>query len=138
MLSQSEIDQVQEQLRDLLTLVDKYCDEHEEGEKQAMLIKLFLAKPSSHMTEIGAASRAESYMMALEDIPAWAISDAIRKWHRGEVSGVSEDDLKWTPDSAVLRRISMDVLSPYRDRITEIERVLAAKPLQEVLINEAV
>jgi hypothetical protein len=129
---------VENQLKDLQTLVSGYGDVFEDEQKQTILTKLFLAKPSSPMTEMGAASRAESYMMALEDIPAWAVDEAIKKWHRGEISNVSEDDLKWAPDSAVLRRIAVGMLAPYHDAIVEIERVLLAKPLEEVLKNAAV
>lgn len=137
-LSQSESSLVENQLKDLRTLVSGYGDVFEDEQKQTMLTKMFLAKPSGPMTEIGAASRAESYMQALDDIPAWAVEDAIKRWHRGGISGVSADDFKWAPDSAVLRKLAIDALMPYRENIWEIERILAAKSLDEVLKNAAV
>jgi len=132
-LTTSERSAVEIQLKDLQTLVSGYGDEFEEQQKQTILTKLFLAKPSGPMTEIGAASRAESYMMALEDIPAWAIEAAIKRWHRGDVPGISLDEFKWAPDSAVLRKIAANMLEPYYENIRIIERVLLARPLDEVL-----
>lgn len=123
---------VQSQLRDLQTLVND-AGESEDQTKQALLAQLFLAKPRAAGSELGAAARAESYLYALDGIPAWAVEDAIRLWHRGDIPGFSLDDFKWAPDSAALRKIAVDILAPYRERISTIELVLSATTLEEAL-----
>jgi len=119
-------------LNDLNAITTACDDEVEDADKLTLLTKLFLAKPSAAMTGFGTAARGESYMIALEGLPVWAIEDAIKRWYRGDVSGTPQEDFKWAPDSAVLRRIANDVMQPYRDRAKDVQRVLDAKPLDEV------
>ena len=42
-------------------------------------------------------ARGEAYMAALEDIPYWAVEEAIRHWYRGECGA---HDYRWPPDPA--------------------------------------
>lgn len=132
-MTEAEISAAKSQAGDIEILVAPSNSVDEEKEKLAALTKMFLAKPSAGITDLGAASRAESYMMALDDIPSWAILDAIKKWHRGDVKGVSEEDLRWAPDTAVLRRIALDQMKPYLERAHELKLVIESKPLDEVL-----
>jgi hypothetical protein len=135
-LSENERDAAQLMLAELNELTSdggEKNNEIEEQEKLTLVVKLFLAKPSAAMTDMGAAARGEAYMLALYDLPAWAIAEAIKRWHRGDVDGFSIDEFKWAPDSAVLRRVAFDVMEPYRDNAKTIQRVLDARPLEEVL-----
>ena len=118
---------------DCEALIAAPSSDDEDVEKLTLLTKMFMAKPSAGMSDLGAASRGESYMVALDDLPAWAIAEAIKLWYRGDVQGFTVDDFKWTPDSAVLRKIAKGLIEPYRENIKTVQRLLEAKPLEEVL-----
>lgn len=120
-------------LVDLEALISEGNIETEETEKLMLVTKMFMAKPSAGMSDLGAAARGESYMMALYDLPSWCIAEAIKLWYRGDVPGFTLEDFKWAPDSAVLRRVASNILEPYKKNINEIKRVLLAKPLDEIL-----
>lgn len=100
--------------------------------KLILVTKMLMAKASANMTPEGAAAKGESYMIALDDLPAWAVEQAIAEWYRGEVSGVDPADFKWSPDSSALRRIAKAALRHYEDLLAQLRLVLAAKPLSEI------
>ena len=100
--------------------------------KLILVTKMLMAKASANMTAEGAAARGESYMIALGDIPAWAVEQAIADWYRGAVPGVDKADFKWSPDSSLLRRIAKDALRHYEDLLADLRNVLAARPLAEI------
>lgn len=132
-LSETEVGIAKSALANLETVLEAADDDAEDTEKMTMLTKMFMAKPSAGMTALGAAARGESYVTALYDLPAWAIEDAINRWYRGAVDGVPYEDFKWAPDTAMLRRIALSLLQPYRENAKTIRALLAAKPLAEVL-----
>lgn len=132
-LSESEVGIAKAALANIETVLEAADDEAEDDEKLALLTALFIAKPSAGMTELGAAARGKSYMIALYDLPAWAVEDAITRWYRGAVDGVPSEDFKWAPDTAMLRRIAVGLLEPYRENAKTIRLLLEAKPLAEVL-----
>lgn len=132
-LSKNERAQTERTLQDLETIISGGNSDTEENEKLTLVTKMFMAKPSAAMTDMGAAARGEMYMHALYDLPAWAIGEAIKRWYRGDVDGVSLEDFRWAPDSAVLRRIAATILLPYQKNIETIRQLLDAKPLDELM-----
>jgi hypothetical protein len=96
-----------------------------------LLTKLLMAYPAVGVTAAGAEARAEAYLTALDDIPAWAIAEAIRKWHRGEFG--MQYDYTWAPAPAILRRVAEKALAPVKEALQRITDVLKAKPLAEMM-----
>ena len=73
----------------------------------------------------------EDYLDALEDLPAWAIREALRKWNRMEsrpVAGAKPHDFGWRPAAPVLRRLAEAELVPIKLRIMQLGQVLEASP----------
>ena len=72
----------------------------------------------------------EDYLDALEDVPAWAIREALRKWNRGESrpTGSKAHDFGWRPMPPTLRALALAELVPIRLRIMQLEQVLEASP----------
>lgn len=65
--------------------------------------------------------------MALDDIPPWAIADAIKRWHRGECG--EGYCYRWAPAPAELRKLSVEGLLPAQETISRLETVLGALSL---------
>lgn len=91
--------------------------------------KMTLVLPSKETGDLAGEAKGEAYMAALEDVPSWAVQEAMRKWHRAEYG--TKYDYKWQPAPAVLRELAM--LETYR--VMGIRRklrdLLAAEPLME-------
>jgi hypothetical protein len=103
-----------------------------EQAKLIMVTKMLMAKASAAMTADGVAAKGESFMIALDDVPAWAVEEAIAAWYRGSVPGVDKADFKWAPDSSMLRRIAVDATRHYLDMLGSLRKVLAARHLSEI------
>jgi hypothetical protein len=96
-----------------------------------LIAKLLLAKPARNVGPEATEAKIEAYLMALDDVPWWAVANAIRKWHRGECDswrGHENYDYRWAPESADLRRIALRVTDNLKDRISKIEKVLKLAP----------
>lgn len=80
--------------------------------------------------ELASEAKGEAYMMAIEDVPAWAVQEAARKWYRGELGDAY--DYKWMPDPATLRKLALDRLYMCAHKpIREINALLTAVPAIE-------
>ena len=117
-----------EQLRSLLAQTPEAGAEFENA-TLVILTKLLLVLPSQRTTEAASEAKAEAYMMALEDVPYWAVEAAGRKWFRGDC-GVDERgrpyDYQWAPAPGPLRRIALVEAARLGERIVAFERVLSA------------
>lgn len=74
-----------------------------------------------------ATARSEVYEDAVGDMPPWAISNAVKRWARGDVP----DDLRmgtlnfnFAPSPAVLRKLCLVELSPYETQVVKLKRLL--------------
>ena len=91
------------------------------------IAKLMLAKPSRVGGPETTEARGETYVIALDDVPTWAVEAAIRKWHRGEHDRHPQTfDYRWAPESADLRKLALREVSGVRKRILTIENILGA------------
>lgn len=68
-------------------------------------------------------------MIALEDMPAWAVTGAIRGWYRGEHG--TEHNYTFAPAPAVLRRLTMIERHKVAGRATALGELLEAVPEPE-------
>lgn len=74
--------------------------------------------------------KADAYLDAVEDLPAWAVREAIRRWRRGEVSG-DPQDLNFAPKPARLRRIASTIAQAASGQALRLQRILDAEPEDE-------
>jgi hypothetical protein len=105
-----------------------------EGATLIVLTKLMLALPASQQNEAGAEASGEAFQAALDDVPTWAVSAAVRRWYRGDC-GLNEFDrpydYHWRPAPAELRRIALVEKWRVKHRADTLRRLLAAEPLIE-------
>ncbi len=105
-------------------------DDERHGELTLTTVsKMTLVLPSKETGELAAEAKGEAYMAALEDVPSWAVQEAMRRWHRAEYG--SRHDYKWQPAPATLRELAM--IETYRVMAVrrKLTDLLAAEPLLE-------
>lgn len=95
-----------------------------------LVAQMLMAYPVAGTQEAGRA-RAEAYLAALDDLPPWAVADAIRRWHRGECG--DGYNYRWAPAPAELRGIARQPLEPALDAIRHLQDVLEAPSIEEAM-----
>jgi len=105
---------------------------------QDMLVivtKLMITLPARRDNEVSAEVRAEAFLMALDDLPVWAVASAVRQWHRGDCGQDDRGqpyDYHWTPSPAELRRIAKrELWLRVGSQLYDLNRLLGAEPLIE-------
>lgn len=91
--------------------------------------KMTLVLPSKETGDLAGEARGEAFMAALEDVPSWAVQEAMRKWHRGEYG--PKHDYKWQPAPATLRTLAMQETYLVMGTRRKLREVLVAEPLRE-------
>lgn len=91
--------------------------------------KMMVVLPSREAGDLAAEAKGEAYMAALEDIPSWAVQEAMRRWYRGECG--ANHDYKWQPGPSTLREISMPVVWGVKATQRKLRELVAAVPLIE-------
>jgi len=86
--------------------------------------RLLLALPSKAAGEATGEAKAEAYMMALEDLPAWAVTAAVRRWYRGECG--PNHNYTFAPAPATLRDISIAEKWKVQGRADKLKGLLDA------------
>lgn len=124
----AEIRQVIDHLRGIC-----FADSTAENRKAqlGLVASMLLAYPVAGGSAEAGKARAEAYLFSLDDLPPWAIQEAIRLWHRGECG--SGFNYRWAPAPAELRQISVDRLKGGRDTVAHLEEVLAALTLERAM-----
>lgn len=88
--------------------------------------KMLLALPSKGAGEATGEAKADAYMIAIEDMPAWAVTAAIRGWYRGEYG--TEHNYTFAPAPAVLRKLAMTERWKVSGRAKALGELLEAVP----------
>lgn len=84
------------------------------------ITKVLSVLPSQRRSEIGEDIRNEAYLDVLEDVPHWAVENAIRRWHKhscGNDERGRPHDYKWAPDPGTLRKIALEDVYAMHNRI---------------------
>jgi hypothetical protein len=100
-----------------------------EAETLVIVTKMLLALPAQRSTEAGNEAKGEAYMAALDDVPPWAVQEAVRKWYRGEHG--ADYNYRWSPVPADLRKLARSEEWRVRGRMTMLQRLVDAVPLLE-------
>lgn len=96
--------------------------------------KMLMVLGGTKASELAGEAKAEAYMVALEDVPSWAVVATSRRWYR---SGCGNDengrpyDYRFMPDPAAMRRLSVIESHRARGQITELQKVLDAVPYRD-------
>jgi hypothetical protein len=91
--------------------------------------KMTLVLPSKEVGELAGEARGEAFMAALDDVPSWAVQEAMRKWHRAEYG--PRHDYKWQPAPATLRELAMIEVYRVMGTRRKLNDILLAEPLIE-------
>jgi len=75
-------------------------------------------------------AKGEAFIDALEDVPSWAVQEAMRKWYRGECG--AGHDYKWQPAPATLRDLAMIEVYRAKSIRRRLADLAAAEPLIEI------
>ena len=81
------------------------------------------------LSEQQATVKAEVYMRAVNDLPAWAVDEAVDRWFRGEAGQRNYD---FAPSPATLREVAQGVASIAAGQLVMMRRILNAKPIDEI------
>jgi hypothetical protein len=109
-------------------------DPQAEQDTLVAVTKMMVALPSMTQNELSAEVRGEAFMTALDDVPAWAVRAAVRRWYRGECGKNAKGeayDCHWCPAPAELRCIALAEMRPLNERLHAIEALLRAEPRRE-------
>jgi hypothetical protein len=91
--------------------------------------KMTLVLPSKEVGDLAGEARGEAFMAALDDVPSWAVQEAMRKWHRAEYG--PKHDYKWQPAPATLRELAMIEVYRVMGTRRKLNDLLRAEPMIE-------
>lgn len=105
--------------------------------ERAEFFNALFSGPGSAVDKHQSKMRTENYREATDDLPMWALRIAKQRWNRGEVTpgenGGRVPNFDFAPSPASLRTISLAIIAPYRQQMRDIEDLMSAKPLLEIL-----
>lgn len=93
--------------------------------------KMLLAYPMAGGTAEAGKARGEAYLDALDDVPPWAIAEAIRQWHRGECG--PDHNYRFAPAPAELRYAVMQILQPAKQALAHFNALLSALTIERAM-----
>lgn len=116
---------------DARDLLDYTPAKHPSADAEALVIlaKMLKALPGQRLDEAGSEASTEAYLAALEDVPTWSLTLAMRNWYRGACG--PDHDYRWRPGPAELRSIAMAESAAVHERWMACVSLLAAAPKPE-------
>jgi len=100
----------------------------------ATMIAGILLKGGKRMDQQSSDQSTEDYLDAIEDLPAWSVREAIRRWNRAEsiqLDPKKPHDFNWRPEPPTLRRLALHELAGVKGRLIGLQKLLDAVPLVE-------
>lgn len=90
--------------------------------------KLLCAFPAAPLSTAATKARMEAYDIALEDVPAWAVEAAARRWIKGEVATLGDKvNLSFPPSPPQLRALALDEWAKARAALWRYRRLMEGK-----------
>jgi hypothetical protein len=137
-LSEEERNQSISLLAELRAVIDgtnleaKVCSKA----RYSLLTKMLMGYPmaASASAEQGVA-RLEMYLEALDDMPPWSISNALKRWNKGECGDIGMGQLNYSfaPAPAILRTICKLELRPFEDQAVKLSQLLSAVSIDRAM-----
>ncbi len=93
--------------------------------------KMLLAYPMAGGSAESGKARGEAYLDALDDVPPWALAEAIRQWHRGECG--PDRNYRFAPAPAELRYAVMQILQPAKQTVAHLNALLSALTIERAM-----
>jgi hypothetical protein len=96
-----------------------------------LIAGLLIKGKGARLDEASSDALTEAYLDAIEDLPAWAVRKALRKWNRGEsvqIDPRKPHDFSWRPEPPTVRYLALVELAGIRWEILRLKRLLAAMP----------
>lgn len=91
------------------------------------------AYPAANLSVTALEARSEAYMVALEDVPTWAVGAAGKRWARGEVACLGDKvNLSFPPSPPQLRILALDEVAKVRAVGVRCRRLMSAKARKEI------
>lgn len=94
-----------------------------------MIAELLLRRKGPKLDKAASDALTDEYLDALEDLPAWTVRAARRKWNRGEsvrMDPKKPHDFTWNCEPPVLRYLATVELAGIKWEIRQLERLLIA------------
>lgn len=91
--------------------------------------KMTMVLAGKEAGEFASEAKGEAFMDALEDVPSWAVQEALRKWHRGEYG--AKHDYRWQPAPATLRDLALTEVYRVKGVRRRLNELALAEPLLE-------
>jgi hypothetical protein len=92
--------------------------------------KLLTVLAGERKSDLIEEARSEVYLDVLDDVPCWAVENAVRRWFKHDC-GTDErgrpHDYRWPPDPGTLRRIAQEDAAALAARIDRLQRILEAR-----------
>jgi hypothetical protein len=117
-------------IAELRRVVESDSREEHQKSRLAFIANMLMAYPTS-ASEEGGRARAQAYLVATDDISPWAISETIKRWHRGECG--PDRNYRFAPAPAELRDAAMQLLQPAKHTIAHLTAVLNAMTLERAM-----
>lgn len=98
-----------------------------------VMIASLLLKGGAKLDQQSSDAFTEDYLDAIEDIPAWAVREAIRKWNRAESPKLDgkPHDFNWRPAPPTLRQLALIEVAGVKARLLELNNLVTAVPVIE-------
>ena len=101
------------------------ADEAKLGIVNTLMMGLAVGKAS----EAAIDARMDLFEMALDDVPAWAVAEAVRRWvKRACPPSIDKNpNYTWPPAPQTLRAMAYDVIAPYVCTMDMLRKLLSAE-----------
>lgn len=98
-----------------------------------VMIASLLLKGGAKLDQQSSDAFTEDYLDAIEDLPAWSVREAIRKWNRAESAPLDgkKHDFNWRPQPPILRRLALHELAGVKGRMIVLQKLCEAQPMVE-------
>ncbi|WP_370674678.1 hypothetical protein [Pleomorphomonas sp. PLEO] len=99
--------------------------------------KLLAVFPAGNLSDAVIDARSEAYEIALEDVPAWAVEAAAKRWIKGEVAILGDKpNLSFPPSPPQLRALALDEWAGARAALWRYRRLMDGKTERVVPLDK--
>lgn len=123
---------IEARIRELRVVSEADDSQDNQKSRLGLIANMLMAYPMAGGSEESGRARATAYLGALDDVPPWAVADAIKRWHRGEGGG-RDANYRFAPAPAELRFAAMQILQPAKQTIAHLENLLNAMTIERAM-----